>query len=148
MNWTDERLAALTPAARHQVWANAVAAGTKEGRELARRIEASGLSFLNPKGLELDSEIGRKLYRVIFSQKAKDAGATASEEGRPALADIEPLIVAELGTAYTKQKEATVQAGYLIGNMMENNGFRKTGLKKRMPPGSIAKTAECYVRRS
>jgi hypothetical protein len=56
--------------------------------------------------------------------------------------------VAELGTAYTKQKEATVQAGYLIGNMMENNGFRKTGLKKRMQPGSIAKTAECYVRRS
>lgn len=146
--WTEERLGELTAVDRHRLWSNANTANTDAGRNLAGLIEQSGLSFLNPKGLELDSPTGRALYKVIFSQDSKDAGAKATDEGRPALADIEPLIVAELGASYADQHEATVQAGYLVRKMMEINGFERTGKKGSMPVGSVAKTAERYKRKT
>lgn len=145
MIWTDEALGKLSHEHLHNVWTNASKLGDEE---LVRRIEASGLPYLDPKGMTLDSAAGRALYKVIFSQAGREAGAAATEVGFPALAFIEPLIVAAMGPAYAAQYESTVQAGYLVSKMMETSGFNKTGSKRPMPAGSIAKTAEFFRRKS
>ena len=145
--WTETRLGALTAADRHQLWVNASAKNTDEARELISVMEHSGLSFLHPKGLELDSIAGRALYRIIFSQASKDAGALATDAGRPALADIEPLIISEVGAAYSDEHKATIQAASLVSRMMTVNGFDKTGKKRPMPAGSVAKSADLYKRK-
>jgi hypothetical protein len=148
MMWTEEKLAKLNAEQRHQLWLNASSTDTDVGQAAVAAIENSGLSFMSPKGLQLDSQTGRALYRIIFSQAAKDAGAAATDEGRPALADIEPLIVSELGEAYSEQYEVTVQAGHLVSRMMNVNGFNKTNKRRPMPAGSISKSAELYKRKS
>lgn len=144
MIWTDEALAALSHEKLHVLWSNAKKGGHAD---LIKRIEESGLPFGDPKGLKLDSLAGRAMYKVIFSQEGRDAGVVATSNGQPALALIEPLLIATLGAAYTHQSEATVQAGYLVANMMENNGYVKTKTKRKMPEGAVAKTAEFFKRK-
>lgn len=145
MIWTNEALAALAQEDRHTVWTHAKKGGHTD---LIKRIEESGLPYGDPKGLKLDSFVGREMEIIIFSQAGRDAGVAATLNGHPALALIEPLLVAALGKAYTQQKGATEQAGYLVANMMENNGYIKTETKRKMPEGSVAKTAEFFKRKS
>ncbi|KAA2236802.1 hypothetical protein [Salinarimonas soli] len=138
MTLSDDQLRALSHLERHRVWVNA--------RALVAQIEALGLPYDAPTGLKLDSPIGRQMTAIIYSPEGRMAGILATEQGLPALAGVEPLLVSQMGDDYAKTYEATIQAGYVVTQMMKANGFRKTNQNRPMPSESVAKTAAFFVR--
>jgi hypothetical protein len=122
--WDVEALAKLSDLQRHQLWLNA----KRLGREnVVSMIEASGLPYTDPSGLKLDSPLGRGMFKIVNSAKAKAAAIEATQNGLPALAGVDPLLKSQLGIEYTESYEATIQAGYLVAKMMRNAGYEHAG---------------------
>jgi hypothetical protein len=138
--WAPERLAALSRQQLHNLYVNA---HRLEAHDLVAQIERSGLPYWDGSGLKLDSHLGRQMRKIVSSPEALTAAAIATKQGRPALAGVEPLIVQECKEDYSKTYEATIQAGYLVAQMMEKEGYVKTGQRGSIH-GGVAKTAEIY----
>ncbi len=139
------RLPKLTPSERNALWNNArkKESSDPKARELVEIIEKSGLDYRDRKTVRLDDPIGRSIERIVFSTKGREAAIAASQAGQPALAGVDPLLSGELGIDYCAHNEATIQAGYLVNNMMEQEGFIAVGSGK-MPEDCVAKTGALF----
>ncbi len=142
--WTLQKLKAKTPEERHNVWRNAMARKTPEGLALAQFIEASGLAFAPSGGISMSDPRVLEMRGIIDSPEGRDACVAAVKAGRPALAGVEPLIVAQMGARYGSFSQMTLTAGGIVGEIMPSLGYRKEG-QRPMPPGSVAKTAAFWV---
>jgi hypothetical protein len=69
------------------------------------------------------------------------------KNGFPALAGVEHFIVAELGERYHPHDQGTMNAGYIVGELMRHLGYIQDG-EGKIPEGSVAKTAMKWKRRS
>ena len=67
---------------------------------------------------------------------AAAVGATAS--GLPALVGVEPMFVAALGGRYHPHDGGTMNAGYIVGQLMRHLGYVEDGQGK-MPMGPSLK---------
>ena len=141
MKWTVEKISALSHADRHRLYENAKA---RQAEELMRIIEGCRLPYSDPSGLKLDSPIGRAMRDLIFSEEGRSAAIQATEKGLPALAGVDPILEAELGDDYRRTYEATIQAGYLVAQMMGQSGYEKSGRQGRLE-GCVAKRGEIYI---
>lgn len=83
------------------------------------------------------------MKEIIYSDAGKLAAINAAFHGQPALAGVEPMIVAELGDNYLSD-QGTLNAGYIVAEMMKTMGYEPAG-RKRMPNGSVAKTAITWM---
>jgi hypothetical protein len=150
-SWTDESLVGLSEDELLGLFDNCERLGTSEALSLLGRIELLILSrdklSVGETGLRLNSPVGKVLVKVINSSDAIGNAIGATKRGLPALAGVEPLIVAKLGSSYTQRYEATVQAGYAVAKMMERLGHKRSGKKGPMPSGSVATTAELFLRK-
>jgi hypothetical protein len=144
--WTHERLAAKTAEERYNVWVNAKAKGAPEAQELARFIEASGLEYAPTGGISMSDPRVLEMRDVIESAEGQAACLKATAEGLPALAGVEPMIVERMGGRYGQFSMMTVAAGSIVGELMLSKGY-KIEKQKKMPEGSVAKTAACWVTR-
>ena len=99
MDWTLDKLKALDAHERHDLWKNAKRLGANE---LVTLIEDSGLSYMDPSGLKLDSPLGRAISAIVNSPGGKAAAFDATERGEPALAGLDPMISASLEDEYEK----------------------------------------------
>lgn len=138
--WTYERLAAKTAEERFNVWLNAKAKSAVEAQELARFIEASGLDYAPTGGISMSDPRVLEMRDVIESPEGVAACLRATADGLPALAGVEPMIVARMKTRYGSFSQMTVTAGSIVGELMLGKGYRIASQKK-MPVGSVAKTA-------
>ena len=143
MNWTKEALARLSQQQRHDLYQNAKRSGRPGADDLMRLIERAGLPYADPTGLKLNSPIGRKISRIVNSREGVAAAMTATAQGRPALAGVDPLLSAKLGDEYARTYEATVQAGYMIAIMMRKKGYIGSGIQGSIE-GGVAETGEIY----
>lgn len=147
--WTDEALAILSDDELLNLLDNCDRSGTGEARSLQSRIEGQILArdrlSVGDTGLKLDSPVGKLLVRLVNSPDAVRGAVEATQQGRPALAGIEPLLVERMGLSYSQRYEATVQAGYVVARMMERLGHKRSGKKGPMPDGSVATSAEIYL---
>ena len=107
-------------------------------------IQRANLS-VGDTGVKLHEAFGKLMMQTVNSCEAVAAAITATQAGLPAMAGVEPFLVLRFGLSYGKRYEATVQAGYLVGKMMDRLGFLRTGRKGSMPSGSVAKTAEIFL---
>ncbi|HTT85401.1 MAG TPA: hypothetical protein VMF67_18130 [Rhizomicrobium sp.] len=149
MAWTRERLERLSQKQLHDLYQNAKnakASQQAQAADLIRLIQDSGLPYSDPEGLKLDSPLGRQMKAIIFSPEGVAAAIAATERGLPALAGIDPLISEHLDKEYAETYEATIQAGYLVANMMRANGYFPTGLQAPIR-GCVAKSGEVYRKR-
>ena len=140
IDWTVEKLAELNPVQRHQLWLNAM---KREAVEVVLAIESSGLSYSDPRGVKLESPLGRAMAKIISSPEGKAAAIGATQKGMPALAGIDPILKSRLGSEYIKSYEATIQAGYLVAKMMQKAGYEKSH-QAPLPAGCVAKTGLVY----
>jgi hypothetical protein len=131
---------------RYNLWINAQTLNTDEARRVQELIENLDLPYLIEEGVRLDDPICRKMSKIIFSPEGREAAITATNEGFPALKGIDPLLSAALGPDYRKENDATLQAGYLVTNMMRIEGFEKSG-QRPLPNGSVAKTGAVFTRK-
>ena len=116
---------------RHQLWLNAKAKSEtcEDAKTLLQLIESSGLDYARDKmkPVSLDDTVGRRMKQIIGSEVGIKAMMDATRRGSPALADVDPLLQAELGPQYSRHNEATIQAGYLVKGFMVGQGFEETG---------------------
>jgi hypothetical protein len=147
MQWDLSKLKAKTQHERHRLWLNAKnkAAKSDEAKVLVELIESSGLDYGadKVKSVSLDDAIGKKMHRLIFSAEGRAAALQATENGLPALAGVGPLLKHALATDYGRHNEATIQAGYLVTNLMQQLGFVEIG-KGALPPNCIARTGAVF----
>ena len=146
MTWDYLRLKRLKPSERHALWSNAKKRDNdnEQAKAIVHLIETSGLEYRAGGSMRLDNAIGKAMHRVIFSEVGKKAAFEATESGLPALAGVDPLLATALGKDYGKHNEATIQAGYLVTNMMEQSGYKQAG-SGPLPLGCVAKTGLVFI---
>lgn len=146
MTWDYARLKNLKPSERHALWSNAKKreSDNEQAKAIVRLIETSGLEYRAGGSVRLDDAIGKAMHRVIFSKEGKQAAFEATTKGLPALAGVDPLLATALGDDYGKHNEATIQAGYLVTNMMEQSGYKQAG-SGPLPPVCVAKTGLIFI---
>ena len=142
---SDEKLQGMSVHDRHQLWINARRIDSEEARELVERIEKLGLPYSEIRSLKASDPVFMKMEQIVFSQEAKTAAIAATDAGLPALAGIDPLLSAALGVDYGPHNDGTINAGYLVAQMMRMQGYKNSGRKGKLPVTCIAKTAEIYV---
>lgn len=136
----------MLPSERHNLWNNAKRHGTPEALAVVELIETSGFDYRADASVRLDDAIGKQMERIIHSAEGREAALQATQDGLPALAGIDPLLRAALGANYGKHNEATVQAGYLVANLMRQLGY-DDGPSKSLPPGSVATSGKVFAKR-
>ena len=142
--WDLARLQARSSEERHTIWRNALRKGDAEALALARFIESSGLEYAEKGGISMSDPRVIEMREVIESPEGREACVEAVRNGLPALAGVEPLIAAKMGNRYGSFSQMTVTAGSIVGEMMPGLGYRIAGQRK-MPAGSVAKTAAFWV---
>lgn len=146
MNMTLEKLKLMTPEARLQLYNNAKKLRHKGGQEILDLIDSAGLP-LRSGGMTLDDPVYLAMEEIIWSQEGKQGTINATKTGLPALAGVEPIIVAKLAGQYHPHDMGTVSAGSIVGELMQHLGYKKVG-SKPMPEGSVAKTAALWEPRN
>jgi hypothetical protein len=150
-NWNIGRLKRKSAHERHQLWLNAKAksATIEEAKTLVQLIELSGLDYEKDKmkSVSLDDPVGRLMKKIIGSEVGIKAMMEATNRGSPALAGVDPLLQAGLGSQYSRHNDATVQAGYLVKGFMVGQGYEEMG-SASMPQNCIAKTGLMFRQRN
>jgi hypothetical protein len=143
--YTLESLKSMTAEERATLYQNAIKRRDNGGQYIIDLIDESGLS-LSSGGMRIDDPLYLQMRDQIWSIEGRAAAIKSIESGLPALAGIEPLIVAAVGSRYHPHDGGTLNAGYLVAEWMRHLGFVEDGQGK-MPEGSVAKTAMKWKRR-
>lgn len=142
MQITIEKLKAMTPERRATLYENARKLLDSGGQAVIDLINSSGLP-LRSGGITFSDPVHIRMEEIIWSHEGKRLLIQATEAGLPALAGVEPLIVADLGDRYHPHDRGTVDAGSIVGEVMRHLGYELSG-RKDMPEGSVAKTAATW----
>ena len=92
-----------------------------------------------------DHPIIQRIEEIIRSDEGRAAAKAATDEGQAAMAGIDPLLAADLGSSYG-ERDTTNWAGSLTAEIMAEAGYVETR-KKALPPTCIAKTAAFFEKR-
>jgi hypothetical protein len=138
-DYTLDDLKMMTPEQRAILYQNAVKYRDRGGQVIIDLIDSSGLP-LSSGGMRENDPAYLAMREIVWSAKGRGAAIEATEKGIPALAGIEPLIVAKLGDRYHPHDGGTVSAGYLVAELMRHLGY-VDDREGKMPQGSVAKTA-------
>ncbi len=139
MEWTDDKLKALSSAARASLRANAAKSKAPGAAALVLQIDALGLP-LSTGALSIDDPVYVEMEGLIWSKEFKEAAMVAAAEGKPAMAGVDPLLQKAMGSRYHAHNQGTNNAGYLVAAMMRSDGYHEIG-RANLPPGCVAKSA-------
>jgi len=137
--YTLEDLKLMSPEERSTLYRNAVKRLEKGGQSIVDLIDASGLP-LRSGGMCMTDPVYLRIEEIVWSPAGRDAALAATERGLPALAGIDPMLQAELGMQYSPHDMGTMNAGYIVGELMRHLGFVDAGQGK-LPDNCVAKTA-------
>lgn len=140
--YSMKSLQALTVAGRQTIWERARKSDTEQDRRLVQAIEKAG-PFNVKNGIRDDDLISHQIHQIVYSDEGRAACVREADRGEPALAGVEPLIIAALRNDYASTYMATVQAGSIVGQLMRSLNYKKVGIKP-MPGGSVAQTAATW----
>jgi hypothetical protein len=143
VKWTLETLKAKSPEERFTIWQNAKRLGTAEALDLVRFIETSGLDYAPSGGMSRSDPRALEMEEIIQSPEGRAGCLRSTEDGRPALAGVEPLIVAKMGARYGAFSQMTQMAGRLVGDLMLSLGY-EVDRQADMPAGSVAQSATIW----
>lgn len=115
------------------------------GVSLLKQLDALGI-VIPEKEITLDSPEGKKLQSVIFSEEGRVAALKAAKEGIAPMELIDPMLQQAMGPTYQGGNGATVQAGYVVANLMRQLHWEVNPRRRAdLPANCIAKTAALYV---
>jgi hypothetical protein len=137
--YTLDDLKKMTAEQRAILYQNAVKHRESGGQEIIDLIDSSGLP-LSEGGMRMSDPAYLKIQDITWSAEGRKAAVEATEKGLPALAGIERLIVAALGDRYHPHDGGTVNAGFIVAELMRHIGYVEDK-EGKMPNGSVAKTA-------
>jgi hypothetical protein len=139
----ENKLRAMSVHDRHQVWVNCRKKDTAEAKAIVKIIEELGLPYSEEACLRGDDPITLKIWEIVHQNI--DAMIEATEKGLPAMCGVDQRLSEALGVDYGGHNMATATAGSIVAERMRQLGYKNSGRKGQMPPGSVAKTAEIFV---
>jgi len=142
MEWTKEKIEALSPEKREALFDNARAKGTPEAQRIIDIIVENDLPLGAGGGLPRDHPTIQEIEEIIMSDEGRAAGKQASDRGLPAMAGVDTMLSTALGSRYGKQ-DTTSWAGTFMAEVMAEAGYVQTK-RKAMPEDCIAKTAAFF----
>lgn len=142
MQWTLDRLRALTLLERETLFENARVRGDREAERIIELLVDHDLLLRTGGGLRRDHPTIQQIEEIIRSPRGRGAAKEAADAGLPAMAGIDPLLSAALGSAYGKH-DTTSWAGTLTAEIMAEAGYVQTR-KAPMPPDCVAKMAAFF----
>jgi hypothetical protein len=144
MKYDDDTLISYPADKIRNLFANCQRSDSDDARVILDQIERLGLLTKSMEGMRMSDPTFIRMEEIINSEEGTAAIKAAIARGEPGLAGIEPVIVAELGDRYGARDMGTVNAGWLVGQLMMSAGYNK-GPARKMPPGSVAKSAATWV---
>lgn len=145
MEWTKEKIAGLPLQKREALFDNARARDTAEAQRIVGIIVDHDLLVRPSGGLPREHPVIQEIEEIIRSSEGRKAGQLASDQGQPAMAGVDPMLAAALGSKYGSY-DTTSWAGTFMADVMADAGYIQTK-KKPMPAGCVAKTAAFFERR-
>jgi hypothetical protein len=145
MEWTKEKIEALSPEKRESLFDNARTKGTPEAQKIIDLMVEHDLLVRIGGGLPRDHPTIQAIEEIIRSNEGRSAGRDASDQGQPALAGVDHILGAELGLKYGNHDTAS-WAGTLMAEVMAEAGYVKK-TTKAMPDGCVVKTAAVFEKR-
>lgn len=145
MEWTKERIEALSSERREALFDNARAKGTPEAQRIIDLMVEHDLLVRSGGGLPREHPIIQEIEEIIRSDEGRKGGKQASDEGLPAMAGVDHMLAAALGSKYGTH-DTTSWAGTFMADVMADAGYVQTK-KKPMPQGCVAKTAAFFEKR-
>lgn len=133
----------LSPERRLVLYQNAQRAKDNGGEAVMAAIDASGLP-LSSGSLTSDNPVFLRMVDIVWSLEAQAAAIAATEKGLPALCGVDPLLRAQLGDQYTPHDDGTMNAGWVVAQVMRHRGYKEAGNGK-CPDGCIAKSGIVWV---
>jgi hypothetical protein len=112
-----------------------------------RKGEECGLPYSEGAALRWDDPIALKIYEIVNSKEAAAAMIEVTEQGLPAICGVEPMLIKALGVDYGGHNMTTNIAGRFIAERMQQLGYKNSGRKGILTEGSVAKSAEIFVKR-
>ncbi|WP_424360971.1 hypothetical protein [Methylocystis parvus] len=139
---TETQLRAMTPEQRMLVRQRAAKLNNEIGAVTVALIDSLHLP-LSSGGMSEDHPLYREMQEVIWSAEAKSAAVKAVEKGLPAMAGVDPILQRVMGERYGREYQGTMNAGYIVGEVMRYLGYDKVG-EGPLPEGCVAKTAATW----
>ena len=140
---TLEQITKWSPEERLRVRTRAAAMNNIMGAETIALIDGSGLPMRTGGGMGYDHPIYREMEEVIWSKEGKAAALEAVKAGLPAMTGIDPLLQQRMGSRYSADQQGTLNAGFIVAEMMRVQGYEPEG-SAALPPGCVARTAALY----
>ena len=145
MEWTREKIEELSLERREVLFDNARAKGTPEAQRIIDLMVEHDLLVRSGGGLPREHPTILEIEEIIRSDEGRKAGKQASDDGLPAMAGVDYMLSAALGSKYGIN-DTTSWAGTLMAEVMAEAGYVQTR-KKPMPEGCVAKTAAFFEKR-
>jgi hypothetical protein len=145
MDWTKEKIEAMSLDRREVLFDNARAKGTPEAQRIIDLMVEHDLLVRSGGGLPREHPTILEIEEIIRSDEGRMAGKQASDDGLPAMAGVDHMLAAALGGKYGPN-DTTSWAGTLMAEVMAEAGYVQTR-KKPMPKGCVAKTAAFFKKR-
>jgi hypothetical protein len=145
MDWTKEKIEALSPQRREALFDNARTKATPEAQRIIDIMVEHDLLVRAGGGLPRDHPTIQTIEEIIRSDVGRKAGKDASDQGLPAMAGVDHMLSAALGSKYGPN-DTTSWSGTLMAEVMAEAGYVQTR-KKPMPERCVAKTAAFFEKR-
>jgi hypothetical protein len=145
MDWTKEKIEALSTQKREALFDNARIKATPDAQRIIDIMVEHDLLVRAGGGLPREHPTIQTIEEIIRSDDGRLAGKTASDQGLPAMAGVDHMLSAALGSKYGPN-DTTSWAGTLMAEVMAEAGYVQTR-KKPMPEGCVAKTAAFFEKR-
>lgn len=142
---TEDKIRAMTSQQRAALYENAKRLAAEGGQVVVDFIDAGGLPLSDGEMLSSDPDYA-EMERIIWSGEGRAAALKAVEEGRPALAGVDPLIRAALGERYHPHNAGTINAGVITAALMRHLGYIEAG--SGAFEGGVAKSGMRWKKRA
>ncbi len=121
MNWTKEKLEALTHKQTNTLYENAITNGSEEAEEILDLIARYGLLERLGGGHERTQRVVQAIEKLVRSDEGIRAAVQAAEDGEAPMAGVDPLLQEAVGPEYG-HRDTTVWAGWAVKEEMEAVG--------------------------
>ena len=136
---TEMQIRAMSAEQRSTLRANAAKLGGPLGDSTVALIDSLRLP-MSSGGMASDDPLYLAMREVVWSKEGQAAALSATAAGQPAMALVDPLIQAKMGARYGREQQGTVNAGFIVAELMRSLGYEKEG-EGPLPPNCVAKTA-------
>jgi hypothetical protein len=123
---TEQQLLAMTAEQRMTVYNNAIRLGREIGDATVALINSLNLPFSSG-GMTKDHPVYKEMQAIIWSAEGKAAAVQAVGKGLPTMAGIDPLLQNVMGDRYGREYQGTLNAGFIVGELMRHLGYEKEG---------------------